>query len=122
MPSEKITPFSGIKDPNCSGESGSIVPKVSATPVVLLGNGSLTLNCSFRSLQLKPCNRGCEASPVIAIAPARIDRNHPVDPNPVDTIMPDEDCTSSAQFHCKIYCAEVWLLGPLNKSLTANKD
>src|SRR5690625_3286195 len=36
--------------------------------------------------------------------------------------MPDEDCTSSVPFHCKIYCAEVWLLGPINKSLTANKD
>lgn len=73
MPSEKITPFSGIKDPNCNGESGSIVPKVKAVPVVLLGNGSLTLNCNFLSLQLNPCKRGCDAFPVMAMAPARID-------------------------------------------------
>jgi hypothetical protein len=58
----------------------------------LTGKGSRTANCSLLSSQENPSDMGCAFWLTTPIAPASMDWNHPVEPNQVDTIMPDELC------------------------------
>src|SRR4029077_18495368 len=42
-----------------------------------------------------------------------------VDPSPVDTMIPDEECDSWRSPIWMSYRAEVWVRGPMKRSLTA---
>src|SRR5208283_5037097 len=56
---------------------------------------------------------------IIMAAPVRILRIQAVDPNPVEMMMPLEDCVSLKSLSAISYRADVCVFGPTNKSLTA---
>src|SRR5699024_10944307 len=91
IPSEKITPFSGICDSSCNVIVLSTAPNISDVPDLRPGNGSRTLYCTRFSFQPIPPRGGCELPPVPPRPPARTDCSHPVEPSPVEIITPEED-------------------------------
>src|SRR5262245_2459577 len=58
---------------------------------------------------------------VMAAAPVNRPFNQPVDPRPVETITPLEDCVSLASPLRMKYRADACVLGPMNKSFTPYK-
>src|SRR3954468_3356831 len=101
-----MTPSSAILDSRIKGVLAVTRPYANEAPVVFVGNGSRTVKQSqsashgksvFMFSALMPEEslvRTAWADCVIAAAPVSTLLNQPVEPRPVDTITPLEDCVS----------------------------
>ena len=103
-PSEKITPPSGMWDSMRRESPGPNLPAARSTPDERLRNGSRTTNTRRGSPRgivtggsagaLPPSSRRFTASAML-----RVELSQPVEPAPVETITPLDDCSSVFPFH-----------------------
>lgn len=105
-----------------SGRDAVIFPNESSTCEVLLSKGSRTLKKRWSASQGKrlwTLFRGVLSKPEdIFRAPSTIDPNHPVEPQPVETIIPFDDCCYSLPPKRTLHLGEIWLRGPMKMSFT----
>jgi hypothetical protein len=98
MPSEKMTPDSGMRERTISGCSASTGPNTSEACELRLGNGSRTANRSQRVSQ----GSGSYSGKFFPLPRAVATASDPVttlfiqavEPSPVHTINPEDDCIS----------------------------
>src|SRR5262249_49884569 len=92
MPSEHTHPPRGMSDVTVSGRPGTTRPVTRSAAVARDGNGSRTTNTS--SLDAGAGSRPNFEEPATPSAIRATDRIHPVEPTPVDTMMPLDDWRS----------------------------
>src|SRR5580704_15921278 len=95
-PSEKMTPPEDICDSTTSSSPSFKIPKTNSARDVLLTNGSRTAQASWRSSQVIWGAAWGFSPNARAMPPAMLKTldSQPVDPAPVATIMPLDDCAS----------------------------
>ena len=93
IPSEKITPFPDICDNILKSSFPAISPNTISVLVERLGKGSLTTKVSRSSsqLSLEALNSFPRKAWAIPAAWVITDRYQPMEPSPVETMMPLED-------------------------------
>src|SRR5262249_28457166 len=96
IPSEKTTPPSGMADCTISSCGGSSVPATKLIRECLLLKGSRTTHMSLRSshFMLKPGSGFAPKKLTTPHAMLNTEESQPVEPAPVETMIPLDDCCS----------------------------